>query len=106
MIYLVIKIKSKSHILTGVPDEASRQLACNGEKQSLLSLHSITVILYDLSCTRIYTVDVRADLWISLPPDTSQLILESFSELLSLVRVYPRYSDYPSLVYQTIVSAN
>ena len=57
---------------------------------------------------RVYStnINVRADLWISLPPDTSQLILESFSELLSLVRVYPRYSDYPSLVYQTIVSAN
>ena len=32
--------------------------------------------------------DVRADLTI---------ILESFSALFSLVRVYPRYSDYPSL---------
>jgi hypothetical protein len=75
---------------------------CNGEKQYCHCCHCTVLLLFcDLSCTG--SLHQTRSLH---HPIASQLILESFSALLSLVRVYPPYSNYPLLVYQTIVSAN
>ena len=60
----------------------------NGEKQYC---HCTVLLLFcDLSCTG-YLHQTRS----LHHPIASQLILESFSALLSLVPVYPRNSDYP-----------
>ena len=67
----------------------------NGEKQYCHCCHcTVLLLFYDLSCTG--SLHQTRSLH---HPIASQLILESSSALLSLVRVYPRYSDYPLLAY-------
>ena len=65
----------------------------NGEKQYCHCCHCTVLLLFCyLSCTG--SLHQTRSLH---HPIVSQLILESFSALLSLVRVYPRYSNYPLL---------
>ena len=55
------------------------------KKNSTVTVVTVQYYCYSMIClARVYSTNIdvrRADLWIPLPPDTSQLILESFSAL-------------------------